>query len=94
MNNVYIYDGSFKELVNLIWLLLKENIRPKDIKTDTYEGCLFDNLVHLELGNRDYIPKLLKWLGKNNFKLVYCVYLSKDQRKELIIYYYLLNYQK
>lgn len=94
MNNVYIYDGNFNSLLNLINELLKNKIKPYNIKDNKYNPNLLDNLIYLKLDDLNIIDKYLKYLKEESFKIIYYVYLSSQENKELIIYYYLLNYIK
>lgn len=95
MNRVYIYNGSFNELLNLIAYLLKSQIKPDNIHDETYNANLFDYVINLDLPNKkDIISKFHDYFGSYNMHLVYYVYLSSVQNKELIIFYYLLNYFK
>jgi len=94
MNNVYVYNGNFNSLLNLIIILLKNHIKPQNIKDNNYNSNLLDNLIYLKLDDKNVIKYFIKWIGLNNFKIIYYVYLSNDDNKELIIYYYLLNYIK
>lgn len=94
MNNIYIYNNDFNSLLNLITILLRNNIRPYNIKNNNYNSSLLDNLIYLEIGNKQIISFYLKYLGLDNFKIIYYVFLSNSNNKELIIFYYLLNFQK
>jgi len=94
MNNIYVYEDSFINLLNLIDQLFINNVKPYNIKTTNYNPDLFDNLVYLKIENKDILTKYKKIVDKENFKIIYYVYLSNDINKELIIYYYLLNYFK
>ena len=85
MNNIYLYDGSFDSLINLIYTLIDNNIIPNDIKTDEYNN-LIDNFIYLkELKEYDNI------LSNELMYIIYKVYLSNDERKELILYYFIKN---
>ena len=90
MNNVYIYDNSFKSLLDLIWCLLENKIVPFNIKDRNYNADLFDNLIYLKIEDNSLVYK--KLFGVDNYKIIYYVYLSMEKNKELIIYYYILNY--
>ena len=83
MNNIYLYDGSFNSLINLIYTLINNNIIPNDIKTDEYNN-LIDNFIYLkELKEYNNI------LSNELMYIIYKVYLSNDERKELILYYFI-----
>ena len=90
MNNIYVYEDSFINLLNLIDQLFINNVKPCNIKTTNYNPDLFDNLIYLKIENKDILTKYKKIVDKENFKIIYYVYLSNDINKELIIYYYLL----
>ena len=86
--NIYIYD-NFIDLINLIQYLIKNRIKPFNIKSNLYIPSLFDNLIYLKL---DYDTKeFIRLIGKENFKIIYYVYLSNDENKELIMFYFALN---
>ena len=85
MNNIYLYDGSFDSLINLIYTLIDNNIIPNDIKTDEYNN-LIDNFIYLkDLKEYDNI------LSNELMYIIYKVYLSNDERKELILFYFIKN---
>lgn len=93
-SNIYVYN-NFLELLVLIKILFKSKIRPGNIKNVSYEANMFDNLINLDLNdNENIIDEYIKFFGKFNFKIIYYVYLSNYDNKELVIYYYLLNYFK
>ena len=51
-SKVYLYDGSFNELLDLISKLLKLNSKPLNIyKEEDYQPSLLDEAVKLELNN-------------------------------------------
>ena len=54
MNNVYIYEGDFISLLNIILYLLKNNLKPNNIKTEDYFPSLFENIISLSI-HRTYI---------------------------------------
>lgn len=91
MNNIYIYTNYY-ELLKLINILIIHKIKPYDIKDDTYNPTLFDNIIKLDLSdNKDIINYCINKIGINNFNIIYKVFLSNNINKELIIYYYYLN---
>lgn len=92
MNKVYIYDGDFISLLNLIYYLINKKIRPDDIKDDKYYPNLLEEIVNPSINNEDEIlKKYIDVLGKNIFKTLYYVFLSSEEKKEIIIYYFGLN---
>lgn len=90
MNNIYIYKNEFISLLNLIKYLLINKIKPYNIKDEFYNKSLLDNLIYLNILD-DNIYEFIKLIGNVNFKIIYYVYLSNEENKELIIYYYILN---
>lgn len=85
MNNIYLYDGSFDSLINLIYTLINNNIIPNDIKTDEYNN-LIDNFIYLK-----DLKEYENTLSNELMYIIYKVYLSNDERKELILYYFIKN---
>ena len=51
MDKVYLYDGSFVGLLNLIMELIKMNERPYNIKDELYSSSLFETLINLRQNN-------------------------------------------
>lgn len=88
--NIYIYDNSFICLINLIKYLIKNNIKPYNIKDNSYNPNLFENTITLKKDESD-ITDFINLIGKINFKIIYQVFLSNENNKEIIIYYYSLN---
>ena len=86
--HIYLYDGTFKSLLDLISKLIKLKIKPLDIK-ENFKPNLLDDVIELELDLEFDISKIK--VSKNIIKTIYYVYLSSDEHKELIIYYFLLN---
>lgn len=92
MEKVYIYDGSFKSLIILIITLLENNIKPNNIKKDEYNANIFEELLYLEVDKNINIYKTIHHF--EILKICFNVYLSLEEIKELIIFYFLLNYLK
>ena len=91
MNNIYIYN-NFYDLLNLINKLINNNIKPDNIKNINFSPTLFDNLIKLDLKNDEsIINNTIKKIGYTNFNIIYKVFLSEYDNKELIIYYYYKN---
>ena len=94
MNNfdVYLYDGSFYNLLNTIELLIKDKIKPvKIVNEREYVNDLFSNVKKKTLSrDKSFAYKLIK-ISKRFYQVVYDVYLSDYENKELIIYYFILN---
>ncbi len=95
MNNIYIYNDSFISLLNLIKCLFKNKIRPYNIKNTFYNKNMFDNIIKLNIeSDEEIIKEFINIFNTYNFKLIYNVFNSNEENKEIIIYYYLLNYFK
>lgn len=89
MNRVFLYDGTFTNLLSLIKYLIDNNIKPDNIHNEDYTNIsLFDELINLKIKTK-YVP-----LNKEVLNIVYKVFLSNDLNKELIIYYFILNSYK
>ena len=91
MNNIYIYNDTFISLLNLIDLLIQNNITPQNIKNTKYNPTLFDNLINLDI---KYDENILEKIDKIILKYMYDVFISNNEFKELIIYYFYKNYLK
>lgn len=92
MSNVYLYNNSFESLMHLISkiILLKNN--PDNIKNRVnYEPNLLDNIIDLELKDTKELKLFLNSFSLDILHTVYYVYLSENDNKELIIYYFLKN---
>ena len=86
MNRVFLYDGTFANLLSLIKYLIDNNIKPDNIYSKDYQRIsLFDELIDLKI-NTKYIH-----LDKEILSIIYKVFLSVEVNKELIIYYFILN---
>ena len=94
MNKVYDYDGDFLSLLNLIYYLIDKNIRPSNIKDKDYNPNLFEDVIELNVLNYNSIKKYALNLGSSILRIIYYVYLSNDENKELILYYFCLNEKK
>ena len=89
-NKIYLYDGNFSTLMDLITKLLAFKTKPLNIcAKNEYQPSLLDETIELELDNNFNINKIQ--ISKNIIKTIYYIYLSNNQNKELIIYYFLLN---
>ena len=93
MNNIYLYDGTFNSLLTLILELLKHQTNPDNIKNEhNYLPSLLDNIINLNLDNKSNITDIfLKRFSHEILHTIYYVYLSENENKELIIYYFLKN---
>ena len=89
MNNIYLYQESFNELLKLINYLIKNNITPFDIQNiNNYHENLIYQGIYL-----NSLKDTFKMSNKIN-KIVFQVFLSNNKNKELVIYYFLKNYLK
>ncbi len=95
MNNIYLYQDDFISLLNLINYLLKNKIKPDNIKPQTYQPTLLDEVINLKIPHN---PKIIQFIieisNSKIFNILYYVYLSNNENKELIIYYFCLNLLK
>lgn len=92
MNKVYIYNDNFISLLTLIIVLIKKKIIPDDIRPSTYNKNLFDE-VHVIRSEElpSTIDYIIKKIGYNNFNVIFKVYLSDKDNKEMMIYHYILS---
>ena len=94
-NNIFLYDGTFVNLLCLIEYLIDEKIKPLDIcNENTYENNLIDNTINLNLKSRKILYKYIHESYKKVFKTIYYVFLSDNERKEIIIFYFIVNFLK
>ncbi len=93
MNNVYIYDGSFENLLILISELLKFKNNPDNIKNKyKFSPSLLDNVINLNLTNKiDNLNEFISKFSLDIIHTIYYVFLSENDNKELVIYYFLKN---
>ena len=91
MNKVYVYDGGFVSLINLVEYLISKNIKPISIKEEGYFPNLFEEIIQLDFENINILESVIAYLGAYVFKIIYYVFLSSEENKELIIYYFCLN---
>lgn len=94
MNKIYVYDGSFLSLINLIVYLIDKSIKPDNIREEDYNPNLFEEVINLDIGNNITIDKFFEMFGSNVFSVIYYVFLSSDENKELILFYFCLNARK
>ena len=87
--SVYLYDGSFINLLNLIYKLYQNKIIPLDIKDYNYQVNLIDNVINLNIENNEkIIDKIISNLGLPIFNTIYKLYLSNNDDKELLMFYF------
>ncbi len=95
MNNSYEYDASFLGLLSLIKYLLKGKIKPYNIIKDDYQVDLFTNIIKVKVTKDEKVMDFfVSRFGSQTMHYVYYVFLSSYPNKEIVIYYYLLNYLK
>lgn len=94
MNKVYVYDGTFISLINLIHYLINQNIKPINIKDEGYFPNLLEEIIKLDIGDNNILEGVVASYGIYVFRIMYYVYLSSEENKELIIYYFYLNAKK
>ncbi len=87
-NNIYLYDGSFLNLLNLIKILITKQIIPHNIKDTTYQPNLFDEIISLSIPNADIFNEIIKSTSKEIFNTLYLIFCSTNENKEIIIYYF------
>lgn len=89
-NNIYLYNDSFISLLCLIKKLFLNNEIPFNIKPSNYDGNLFDEIIRLEIKEDEFIiPNISKNMGLKILNILYYLYLSENENKEIIIYYFL-----
>ena len=92
MNKVFMYEGDFISLLNIIIYLLKNNIKPENIKKEPYTPSLFENIINISIPkNPAIIEQISKSFGKYIIKNMYYVFLSEEDNKELRLYYFFRN---
>ncbi len=94
MNRVYLYSDTFLNLLSLVIFLNAQNITPSNIKPENYTATLFEETINLKITpSKNLLPKFYQ-KAPSIFKIMYYVYLSSHPNKELIIYYFYLNFLK
>lgn len=93
MNNAcFLYEDTFLSLLNLIDYLVQNKIKPENIKNTEYIPTLLDNIIKLEIEENENLAKtFLDSIGTYPFRLMYLVFLSTVENKELILYYFYIN---
>jgi len=89
---IYLYKESFNDLLNLINYLLKNKIHPENIKNEFYSKTLLDEIYYpIIKEDNDLCERITNKIGIDSFLIIYYVFLSNDNDKELLIYQFLLN---
>ena len=92
MNNIYVYDGTFINLLNLIKYLSTFNIKNINIKKENHNFSLFDKEINLNIPSKENIvEEIITDIGTNNFNALYYTYLSNENNKENIMYFFYMN---
>ena len=90
-SKIYIYNDNFLSLLALIIKLAQKRIIPTNIKPTDYNVSLFDELFEMNLPETEAsITYIINKIGYNNFSIIFKLYLSNSEDKELNIYYYFL----
>ncbi len=91
-NYIYLYNNSFISLLNLFKILSQNNIVPLNIKSDDYTPTLFDELVTLDISDDEkIISEIINYISPNVLNILYYVFISNVEEKELLMYYFFLN---
>ena len=92
MKNVYMYDGDFLSLLNTIVYLLKNHLHVENIKNENYNPSLFENTIHLSIPKQEIIiEQIVSSFGSFVLRSMYDVFLSEEENKEIILYYFFRN---
>lgn len=92
MNYVFIYEGDFISLLNIILYLIKNNLQVENIKTENYNPSLFEQTIHLTvMQDEKIIDQITQAFGIHALRSMYYVFLSEEENKELILYYFFRN---
>ena len=91
LDKVYVYQEGFINLLALIDYLVDNKVKPFNIKRNDYEASLLENIVDLKIENKKIIDDVTNKLGIYVLKILYYVYLSNEENKELIMFYFYLN---
>ena len=90
----YIYDGSFDGLLTVVYQAVYSRITPCGIGTEKNLQLSFDTRYVEVITNKNYARRvynaLYKKIGSFGLRRIYCVFLSNDSQKDLIIYKYMM----
>lgn len=90
--NIFIYNDTFTSLLNLVKILMKKRIIPFNIKSTNYSPNLLDKIINIEVTDDESIIKeIIDKVGNKIFNTIYYIFLSNDENKEIIIYYFLAH---
>ena len=89
---IYLYDGTFDSLLNLINYLFRNKIKPLNIKDSFYVPSLLEKTYYPTLKlDIKLSSRIIDKIGYKAFMTICHTYLSNDENKELYIYDFLLN---
>lgn len=92
MKNVYFYEGDFISLLSTIAYLLKNNLKVENIKDEFYQPSLFENVINIYIPKDEKLIHQVKFsFGELALRSMYYVFLSNEENKELILYYFFRN---
>lgn len=90
----YIYDGSFDGLLTVVYQAVYSRITPCGIGTEKNLQLSFDTRYVEVSTNKNYARRvysaLYKKIGSFGLRRIYCIFLSNDSQKDLIIYKYMM----
>ncbi|MBQ6282380.1 MAG: TIGR03915 family putative DNA repair protein [Bacilli bacterium] len=89
---IYLYKENFIDLLNLINYLLKNKVKPENIKNEIYMKTLLEETYYPVIAeDKNLSERIINKIGIESFLIVYYVFLSNADNKELLIYKYLLS---
>ena len=89
---IYIYKESFNDLLNLINYLLRNKIKPENIRNELYNKTLLEDIYYPSINeDKTLNERIINKIGIRSFLVIYYVFISNNDNKELLIYDYLLN---
>lgn len=91
-NKIYLYNNTLISLLCLIKKLLDNRIVPNNIKNIDYSPTLFDEIIELDIQEDEkIINDIIKFLSPQIFSIIYYVFISNNENKDIIIYYFLVH---
>ena len=91
-NKIYLYNNTLISLLCLIKKLLDNRIVPNNIKNIDYSPTLFDEIIELDIQEDEkIINDIIKFLNPQIFSIIYYVFISNNENKDIIIYYFLVH---